>query len=101
MLNERYFEASGQGSTGQTELSRDRIKDALLYLPPLEVQKSIGNTIEAMWEAEKELRVLLEDIPALKDLIVPSMMEGSIQYPNANFSSQSKLQNCDSVVRDA
>ena len=101
VLNERYFEASGQGSTGQTELSRDRIKDALLYLPPLEVQKSIGNTIEAMWEAEKELRVLLEDIPALKDLIVPSMMEGSIQYPNANFSSQSKLQNCDSVVRDA
>ena len=61
----------------------------------------LGNTIEAMWEAEKELRVLLEDIPALKDLIVPSMMEGSIQYPNANFSSQSKLQNCDSVVRDA
>lgn len=45
-MNQRYIEYLGEGSTGQTELSRIRLGEALkVKLPPIEEQKAIANIL--------------------------------------------------------
>lgn len=74
-VREGELERLGEGSTGQTELSRKRLADYSITLPTRELQNRIGRlskTLLDFWESCREgqqLRELIEaalnDIPAL------------------------------------
>ena len=65
-MNERYIEYLGEGSTGQTELSRIRLGEALkVKLPPIEEQKSIANilsTLDDKIEVNNNINQKLEEM---------------------------------------
>lgn len=65
-MNERYIEYLGEGSTGQTELSRIRLGEALkVKLPPIEEQKAIANilsTLDDKIEVNNKINQKLEEM---------------------------------------
>ena len=74
---------AGIGSTGQTELQRDRIKAAQLVAPPAELQMRFGRFVEPM----RELPILLErqnqNLRSQRDLLLPKLISGEIDVSAA------------------
>lgn len=65
-MNQKYIEYLGEGSTGQTELSRVRLGEALkIKLPSLKEQKAIAHilsTIDERIEVNNEINKKLEEM---------------------------------------
>lgn len=76
-------EGLGQGSTGQTELSRDVLGRLLIAVPPAATQESFANKVEPfrskMFLNEKESRTLAE----LRDLLLPKLISGELRVPES------------------
>ncbi|MEW9902944.1 restriction endonuclease subunit S [Pseudomonas putida] len=75
---QHFFELQGVGSTGQTELSRSRIAEANVIVPPYELQAQFGKLIRPMrvlgtWLAKKN-----SNLRAQRDLLLPKLISGEI-----------------------
>ncbi|MBO1268701.1 restriction endonuclease subunit S [Arthrobacter cavernae] len=73
----------GEGSTGQTELSRVELGKLRLKLPALEVQSVLGQRFSSMSEME---RVLFEEnitLAATRDTLLPQLMSGKLRVKDA------------------
>ena len=72
------IEALGEGSTGQTELSRARLSELPCLAPSAEVQHSFGQQVAPMLaritEGERESRSLA----ALRDALLPKLISGEL-----------------------
>lgn len=79
---EAELEALGEGSTGQTELSRGRLGDLLCLVPPNEVQKQFGlaasQLLERLSSAQRESATLA----ALRDTLLPKLISGELRVKN-------------------
>jgi type I restriction enzyme, S subunit len=73
------IEQLGEGSTGQTELSRDNLGRLKLLVPPDEIQKSFEDTIKPQIQKignnERENQKLSE----LRDWLLPMLMNGQVR----------------------
>lgn len=80
---ERLVEDLAEGSTGQTELKRDLLGSLELSLPPLDVQREVGQQIELLDELCRtrieENRVLAKT----RDELLPLLMSGKISVKEA------------------
>lgn len=80
---EAEIEAMGEGTTGQTELSRLRLGSLLLVQPTKEVRVAFDNAvaplIKRMSVNRREQQVLAET----RDFLIPKLMSGEIQPKNA------------------
>lgn len=81
LMKERVYEALGEGSTGQTELSRGRIAAELVVLPPEIVQRRFGEIMgpfrERSAQTERESLTLAE----LRDTLLPKLLSGELRVP--------------------
>jgi type I restriction enzyme, S subunit len=81
---EHEIEALGEGSTGQTELSRTRVAALSLLLPPLRLQKEFEKCgqplLDRMTINWRENRTLA----ATRDLLLPKLMSGEIRVKDAD-----------------
>lgn len=62
---ESFIESLGEGSTGQTELSRIRIGEVKIFLPPLKQQQAIADILSSLddkIELNRQMCKTLEDI---------------------------------------
>lgn len=79
LLNlEPVFTAAGVGSTGQTELQRDRIRAAPFIRPRLELQRRYGNTAQPMRQLMNTLSQQNRNLRAQRDLLLPKLISGEI-----------------------
>ena len=75
---ETEIEELGEGSTGQTELSRARLGELRIIAPPFDLQKafgvSVGPLLMRMTENEMESRSLA----TLRDTLLPKLLSGEL-----------------------
>ena len=73
-----HFEAQGVGSTGQTELSRTRISETSIMLPPLDIQQQFGKLVRPM----RNLAIILQNkntnLRTTRDLLLPKLISGEL-----------------------
>ncbi|MDF7821167.1 restriction endonuclease subunit S [Runella sp. MFBS21] len=73
------IEQLGEGSTGQTELSRSNLEKLKLILPPIKLQETFEKIIEPQFQKialnEKENQQLAE----LRDWLLPMLMNGQVK----------------------
>jgi type I restriction enzyme, S subunit len=77
-MHEPYFEQQGVGSTGQTELSRGRIGETMILMPPRQIQGRFGEVICPMRELCVSLAATNINLRAQRDLLLPRLISGEI-----------------------
>jgi type I restriction enzyme S subunit len=78
MAQQAYFEAQGVGSTGQTELSRARISETSIVLPPLDVQQQFGKLVRPMRNLAIILQNKNQNLRTTRDLLLPKLISGEL-----------------------
>lgn len=78
LAQQAHFEAQGVGSTGQTELSRGRIAETSIVVPPLALQQAFAALVGPM----RRLTVTLENknlnLRTTRDLLLPKLISGEV-----------------------
>jgi type I restriction enzyme S subunit len=82
------LEALGVGSTGQTELGRDRIKKLDLIVPPKNVQQTFGRIVRPMRALAYVLDLQNTNLRAQRDLLLPKLISGEIDLSYAEHIMQ-------------
>lgn len=70
------LEAMGAGSTGQTELSRDRLGELKLLLPPSDLLRRFSSLIDPMMAAAGALLAQNIALESTRDLLLPRLVTG-------------------------
>lgn len=78
ILHEKEFESLHTGSTGQTELPRDRIKAMELLVPDNETLDHFNSVIAPMTAAIVSNQEENQKLAAFRDTLLPKLMSGEI-----------------------
>lgn len=78
LLHEREIESLHTGSTGQTELPRERIKAMELVLPDQATLAKFNAIVQPMTETIVNNQVQNNKLAALRDTLLPKLMAGEI-----------------------
>lgn len=78
LLHEREIESLHTGSTGQTELPRERIKAMELVLPDQETLAKFNAIVQPMTETIINNQDQNNKLAALRDALLPKLMAGEI-----------------------
>lgn len=73
-----HFEAQGVGSTGQTELSRGRIAETSIVVPPLAMQRSFANIVRPMRRLTVALQNKNHNLRTTRNLLLPKLISGEL-----------------------
>jgi type I restriction enzyme, S subunit len=80
---ESEIEALGEGSTGQTELSRARLGELLCPVPPADFQRTFGRLVAPLFSRlaanERESRT----VATLRDTLLPKLISGELRVKDA------------------
>lgn len=85
ILHEREIESLHTGSTGQTELPRDRVKGLELLLPDENALDQFNSVVKLITEfiiSNQNENIRLAD---LRDSLLPKLMSGEIDVSDINF----------------
>jgi type I restriction enzyme, S subunit len=80
---EAEVEALGEGSTGQTELSRARLATLAVLAPPLAVQAEFDKLAKPLIDRMTAARRESVTLAATRDLLLPKLMSGEIRLAAA------------------
>jgi len=75
---EAEIEELGEGSTGQTELSRTRLGQLKIITPPSELQKAFGAAVGPLIRRTSENDNLSRTIATLRDTLLPKLLNGEL-----------------------
>lgn len=78
LSKQSHFEAQGVGSTGQTELSRGRIADTGILLPPKALQEQFGHLARPMRQLGVKLQAKNDNLRMSRDLLLPKLVSGEL-----------------------
>ena len=78
MLHEREIESLHTGSTGQTELPRERVKALELLLPDDEILDHFNTLVAPMADAIVSNQEESNRLAALRNVLLPKLMSGEI-----------------------
>ena len=82
LLHEREIEALHTGSTGQTELPRERVKTMELRLPDNDTLVRFNAVIEPMVSAIVANQKENSRLASIRDALLPKLMSGEIDVSN-------------------
>lgn len=82
LLHEREIESLHTGSTGQTELPRERIKAMELVLPDQTTLAKFNAIVQPMTETIINNQIQNNKLAALRDALLPKLMSGEIDVEN-------------------
>jgi type I restriction enzyme S subunit len=78
---EPEIEQLGEGSTGQTELSRARLGDLSIVLPPASLLKRFVDTVEPLLELIAANQDMSETLAEIRDTLLPKLLSGEVRVP--------------------
>lgn len=78
LSRESEIEALAQGSTGQTELGRDRLAAIPVVIPPHDLQLQFGTLATACAKRRVSNQDEIGTLVALRDTIIPRIMSGEL-----------------------
>ena len=85
ILHEKELEALHTGSTGQTELPRDRVKTMRLLLPDAEILGHFNDVIASITAAIVANQNESLKLATVRDTLLPKLMSGEIDVSNLQF----------------
>lgn len=91
-LLQPYFESLGVGATGQTELSRVRVGETAVALPPAELQKAFGELVRPMRHACMKYGVKNTNLRAQRDLLLPKLVSGEIDVSDISMPDDKEVE---------
>ena len=80
---EEEIEALGEGSTGQTELSRLRLGNLACLAPPSEIQMQFGFAAERLLGRLSNAQQESETMGVLRDALLPKLISGELRVKDA------------------
>ena len=85
MLHEREIESLHTGSTGQTELPRERVKALELLLPDDEILDHFNTLVAPMADAIVSNQEESSRLAALRNVLLPKLMSGEIDVSSVQL----------------
>jgi type I restriction enzyme S subunit len=91
MRQQPQIEAMGEGSTGQTELSRLKLAELKLTVPPVPILSLFDDIVLPIKE-----RIALNDsriqvVTKLRDTLLPRLISGQLRLPEAECADEEAL----------
>lgn len=80
---ERIVEAMGEGSTGQTELSRKRLGEMEVLVPPIDKQKLIEDQFKMYSDTIANNINQNQTLTKLRDTLLPKLISGEVRVKEA------------------
>jgi type I restriction enzyme S subunit len=80
---ETQVEALGEGSTGQTELSRANLEALHVLKPSIECQKFLEPDLSVVAKRQDSLSRQSETLGCLRDTLLPKLLSGELRVPDA------------------
>jgi type I restriction enzyme S subunit len=80
---ESEIEELGEGSTGQTELSRKRLGELKIVAPPFDLQKVFGAAAEPLLMRISKNDNQSRTLATLRDTLLPKLLSGELRVPDA------------------
>lgn len=93
MGKEREIESMAAGSTGQTELSRERLGSLLLVSPKIEQLREFSKLVEPMMIKIASNNHENEKLTKLRDTLLPKLLSGELLIPNAGSETNERSNN--------
>jgi type I restriction enzyme S subunit len=75
---EAEIEELGEGSTGQTELSRTRLGEMKVIAPPFDLQKAFGAAVGPLLKRINENETQSRTLATLRDTLLPRLLSGEL-----------------------
>ncbi len=88
---EDYIEAMGEGSTGQTELSRLRLSEVEVLVPPKSGQCLIENSLSNFNSKKDSNNILSGKLTKLRDTLLPQLISGKLSVPDAMLEVEKEI----------
>jgi type I restriction enzyme S subunit len=88
---EAEVEALGEGSTGQTELSRERLAQLSVLMASRGVQQRFATLVEPMRQRMIVSEEESASLAGLRDLLLPKLISGDLRIPLAEKMAQAVL----------
>jgi type I restriction enzyme S subunit len=82
-MRESEIEALGEGSTGQTELSRERLSLMTTIVPSMAVQAAFATIVIPLRERTSNNVEESATLAALRDLLLPKLLSGELRVRDA------------------
>ena len=76
---EGKIEQLGEGSTGQTELSRKSLSEQLVILPPFDIAAQVEITFKSFSEKQVSNRKQCSTLTNLRDTLLPKLISGELR----------------------
>ena len=83
LRSEPEIETLGEGSTGQTELSRARLGAFPILVPPRALQQAYGRIVEPLRQKITRQEMQSSTLAALRDTLLPKLLSGEISVREA------------------
>jgi len=88
MRKQPDIEAMGEGSTGQTELSRSKLADVLILVPPEDVLVAFDQFVIPMKQRISLNESGMQNMAKLRDTLLPGLISGQLRLPAAEEKIQ-------------
>lgn len=83
LSREQEIESLGEGSTGQTELSRARLGALPVLMPDIAVQSRFAERVEPMRKRITSCEAESRTLSVLRDALLPKLLSGELRVPQA------------------
>lgn len=90
MGKEKEIELMAAGSTGQTELSRERLGSLLLVCPKIEQLEEFSKLVEPLMIKIVSNNHENEKLAKLRDTLLPKLMSGELLIPSEGFKTNER-----------
>lgn len=88
IAKEWEIEALGEGSTGQTELSRKILSEQTVLCPNVKLLNAVDNIFEGLADKSVSNSRQLKELESLRDTLLPKLISGELRIPEAVQASE-------------
>ena len=83
-MKQPEIEAMGEGSTGQTELSRSKLGAMEILIPSISVLQEYAKLVGAMAESQAQNQDSSDALVSLRDTLLPKLISGELRVSSLN-----------------
>ena len=84
MRKQPEIEAMGEGSTGQTELSRSKLAEVMVLVPSPDVLVVFDQCVIPMKQRISLNETRMQNLASLRDTLLPRLISGQLRLPEVN-----------------
>lgn len=83
LSKQKVFEGMASGSTGQTDLPRDRLKAMSVLVPPEDILDAFSSIVSPMMDQIVILQEEISHLVSMRDTLLPKLMSGELSVTDS------------------